>query len=167
MTFRREVLLELGGFDEALDTGAPLPGGGDLDIFYRVIRAGYPLVYEPRLLVFHHHRRDLDGLRRQYRSWGVGFMAFIAKSYRTDPALRLRQARMVKWWFKDQARQLWRSLRGRHVLPPRMILAELGGGVVGLCGEYRRSERRMARIRADHAQVAMAPHRAELQAEGV
>ena len=30
MLFRRSVLEELGGFDEALDTGAPLPGGGDL-----------------------------------------------------------------------------------------------------------------------------------------
>jgi glycosyltransferase involved in cell wall biosynthesis len=38
MAFRREILLKLGGFDEALDTGTPLPGGGDLDIFYRVIR---------------------------------------------------------------------------------------------------------------------------------
>jgi len=47
MAFRREVLFKLGGFDEALDTGGPLPGGGDLDIFYRVIRLGYPLVYEP------------------------------------------------------------------------------------------------------------------------
>jgi cellulose synthase/poly-beta-1,6-N-acetylglucosamine synthase-like glycosyltransferase len=33
MAFQRKVLLNLGGFDEALDTGAPLPGGGDLDIF--------------------------------------------------------------------------------------------------------------------------------------
>ena len=42
MAFRRDVLLALGGFDEALDTGAPLPGGGDLDIFYRLLRAGHP-----------------------------------------------------------------------------------------------------------------------------
>lgn len=27
MAFRREVVLQLGGFDEALDTRAPLPGG--------------------------------------------------------------------------------------------------------------------------------------------
>jgi hypothetical protein len=39
MILRRDLLLEIGGFDEALDTGKPLPGGGDLDIFYRVIRA--------------------------------------------------------------------------------------------------------------------------------
>ena len=33
MAFKREVLLKLGGFDEALDTGAPLPGGGRFRYF--------------------------------------------------------------------------------------------------------------------------------------
>lgn len=151
MAFRRDVLLELGGFDEALDTGPPLPGGGDLDIFYRVIRAGYPLVYEPQYLAFHRHRRGLEGLRRQYRSWGLGFMAFVAKSYRTDPAQRPKFRRLVHWWFKDQLKQLLKSLLGRHVLPPRMILAELWGGVVGLWGEYTRSSKRIEQI---HRQFA-------------
>ncbi len=150
MAFRRDVLLELGGFDEALDTGAPLPGGGDLDIFYRVIRAGHPLVYAPRQLVFHEHRRTLSGLRRQYHSWGLGFMAFVTKTYRTDPPRRPRLRQLVRWWFKYQLRQLRESLRGRHVLGPRMILAELGGGLVGLLGEYARSEQRIRRIRRQH-----------------
>lgn len=163
MAFRRDVLLELGGFDEALDTGAPLPGGGDLDMFYRVIRAGYPLVYEPRFLVFHLHRRDREGLRRQYRSWGLGFMAFLDKSYRTDPEMRRRFIRMVKWWFKDQARQFGKSVCGRHELPPRMVFAEWWGGVVGLWGEYRRSERRVAQIRMQHAATAEADAEAQME----
>src|SRR5262249_52755157 len=66
MAFRLSVLRCLGGFDEALDTGAAVPGGGDLDIFYRIIRAGYAIVYEPGFLVFHEHRRDMAGLSRQY-----------------------------------------------------------------------------------------------------
>lgn len=147
MAFRRDVFLELGGFDEALDTGPPLPGGGDLDAFYRVIRAGYALVYEPRFLVFHRHRRDRKGLRRQYWTWGLGMMAFAAKSIRTDPALRWRWVRLLAWWFADQGRQLRKSLLGRHVLPPDMVFAELAGGAVGLAGEYGRSRRRVRRIR--------------------
>jgi hypothetical protein len=70
----------LGGFDEALDTGAAVPGGSDLDIFYRIIRAGHTLVYEPRFHVFHQHCRDMKSLLRQYRrSWGLGFMCYISK----------------------------------------------------------------------------------------
>lgn len=147
MAFRREVLLKLGGFDEALDTGAPLPGGGDLDIFYRVIRAGYPLVYEPQYLVFHQHRRELAKLRRQYWTWGLGFMAFVVKSYQQDPSQRAKLRSLVGWWFKDQFQQLWESLTGHHSLPPGMILAELWGGIVGLLGEYPRSQKRVEQIK--------------------
>jgi GT2 family glycosyltransferase len=147
MAFRRDVLLKLGGFDEALDTGPTLPGGGDLDMFYRVVRAGYPLVYEPRYLAFHQHRRERAALRRQYWTWGLGFFAFLVKSYMTDPPLRPRLRSMTAWWFKHELAELARSLSGRHALPPDMILAELVGGVVGLFGEYQRSKRRTAIIR--------------------
>ena len=147
MAFRREILLKIGGFDDALDTGAPLPGGGDLDIFYRVIRAGYSLVYEPKYLVFHQHRREYEKLRRQYWTWGLGFMAFVVKSYQSDPPQRSQLRRLIRWWVKDQLQQLKHSLMGRHVLPPTMILAELWGGIVGFFGEYSRSLRRVEQIR--------------------
>ncbi|MBE9188814.1 glycosyltransferase [Gloeocapsopsis crepidinum LEGE 06123] len=148
MAFRREVLQKLGGFDEALDTGASLPGGGDLDIFYRVIRAGYPLVYEPQYLVFHQHRQEYKKLRHQYcQSWGMGFMAFVVKSYQSDPSQRSKLRRIVGWWFKDQLRRLLKSLIGRYILPPDIVVAELWGGVVGLLGEYSRSLARIEQIR--------------------
>lgn len=147
MAFRREILLKIGGFDEALDTGAPLPGGGDLDIFYRVIRAGYTLVYEPEYLVFHQHRREYEKLHRQYWTWGLGFMAFVMKSYQTDPAQRSQLRRLMWWWIKDQLKQLRDSLRGNHILPPKMILVEIWGGIVGFFGEYPRSLKRIEIIR--------------------
>lgn len=147
MAFRRAVLEDIGGFDEALDTGAPLPGGGDLDIFYRVIRAGYPLVYEPAALVFHEHRRELDALRRQYETWGRGFMAFLEKVERTDAEQRPKVEAMRTWWFHHFKRQLAKSVLGRHTLPPAMILAEIRGGLRGRRGEYDRSLARTAAIR--------------------
>jgi glycosyltransferase involved in cell wall biosynthesis len=147
MVLRREVVQSLGGFDEALDTGPPLPGGGDLDIFYRVVRADHPLVYEPRMLVFHRHRREYEALRRQYWSWGEGFMAFVAKTYRSDPPQRPKLRRLVRWWFADQLGSLKRSVRRSTVLTPGLVLAELAGGVVGLTGTYARSRRRVARLR--------------------
>lgn len=147
MAFERESVLRIGGFDEALDTGAPLPGGGDLDMFYRMARTGAPFVYEPQFAVLHDHRREIAQLRRQYWTWGLAHMAFIVKSHRTDPAYRRLLRKLVRWWFLDQFSQLWLSLRGRHVLPPNMIAVELWGGVIGLLGEYDRSVRRVARIR--------------------
>lgn len=147
MAFRRQVLLDLGGFDEALDTGKPLPGGGDLDMFYRVVRAGYPLIYDPQYAVYHQHRRELSQLRHQYWTWGLGFMAFVIKSMDHDPAMAGAFRWLVGWWLQDQLGQLLQSLWGQHVLSPAMVGAELWGGLVGLGGEYGRSQRRIAAIR--------------------
>lgn len=147
MAFERALLIDLGGFDEALDTGAPLPGGGDLDIFYRVLRSGRTMVYEPQFAVYHEHRETIAQLRRQYWSWGLGMMAFLVKCSRNDRELRSRHDAMVRWWFVDQARTLVRAasaLRGRDV---HFGLTELWGGIRGLAGEYDRSCTRVKAIR--------------------
>jgi GT2 family glycosyltransferase len=151
MVLRREEALRIGGFDEALDTGPPLPGGGDLDIFARMIRAGLPLVYEPRMLVFHRHRADMAGLRRQYFSWGTGLMAFVTKTYRNDPSTRLRLRGLVIWWLRYELRQTLDNALGsrRGWGSPDLALIELGGGLVGLAGAYDRSRRRVAVARDD------------------
>jgi hypothetical protein len=148
MAFRRSVLDELGGFDEALDTGRTLPGGGDIDMFFRVVRSGWPMRYEPSAVVRHEHRRDHAGLRRQYRSWGTGFMAFLAKTASERPEDRAAIARLVAWWFRDRARWVAHGALGNHGMTVDLALAELAGGIVGLAGEYRRSQRRVAHIRA-------------------
>ena len=146
MAFRRDLMLGLGGFDEALDTGSPLPGGGDLDAFYRVIRAGHILVYEPQLLVFHQHRREMAALRRQYWSWGLGHMAFTAKSYRKDPQMRPVVRHMIFWWVRYQIREALKCLKPGGP-PLGLIIAELWGALDGLAGGYGRSMRRVQRIR--------------------
>ncbi len=147
MCFRRDLLLDLGGFDEALDTGAPLPGGGDLDIFYRVLRSGHAIVYEPRYAVFHEHRETMAQLRRQYWSWGLGFMAFLEKARRTDPGMRRRQDAMVRWWFRDKLISLTGALRDFDLRRTGDLAAELRGAIQGLLGEYDRSLARSRRIR--------------------
>jgi GT2 family glycosyltransferase len=148
MSFRRSLVVELGGFDEALDTGRPLPGGGDIDMFFQVVRAGWPLVYEPGAVVRHKHRREHEVLRRQYYTWGTGFMAFVTK-WRALVAREDRATidRLLRWWFlRYQPGMLARGLLGRKGMTADLALAEVVGGVVGLAGEYRRSQRRVARI---------------------
>jgi GT2 family glycosyltransferase len=151
MAFRKDVVQTLGGFDEALDTGAAVPGGGDLDMFYRIIRSGHALVYEPRFMVFHQHRREMDALRRQYeRSWGLGFMCYLTKCLKTDPERRLNILRLILWWFNNHAAgltaQLGRRMRGEEHVPLSLLACELRGAVVGLLGGYERSRRRVRGI---------------------
>ena len=150
MAFQRQLLLKLGGFDEALDTGPPLPGGGDHDVFYQVIRAGYPLVYEPTYLVFHQHRRTIKKLNHQYWTWGLSVMAFASKSHAMDLPLRSRWRKLMVGWFLKNLKELAIAMLGYHVLPTRFLFLELCGGIVGLCGEYKRSKQRVQKIRREH-----------------
>jgi glycosyltransferase involved in cell wall biosynthesis len=150
MAVRTNAARSVGGFDEALDTGPPLPAGGDLDMWSRLLGSGNSLVYEPRLLVFHRHRPDHASLRRQYWSWGEGFMAYLTKTARIDRAARPHAAGLIGSWLGYQARNVAASVRPDTEIGADLALAELLGGLVGLAGSYGRSRRRVACIRAPH-----------------
>lgn len=136
MAFRTGVLRALGGFDPALDTGRPLPGGGDLDAFFRVLDAGHVLVYAPGAAVWHRHRPDMRGLRRQYWTWGTGYLAFLHRTYRERPDHRRGVLRAAAWWLRRELATSWRSLRGRDPAPPSVAAAPLAGGVLTAAWKY-------------------------------
>ncbi|MGY1856579.1 glycosyltransferase family 2 protein [Modestobacter sp. SYSU DS0290] len=79
LSFDRQVLLELGGFDEALGAGTLTRGGEDLDVFVRVLRSGRAIAYEPAAVVWHHHRADDEALLRQLYGYGTGLSAYLTK----------------------------------------------------------------------------------------
>jgi len=110
--FDRQLLLDLGGFDVALGAGAPTRGGEDLDIFVRVLRAGRAIAYEPRALVWHHHRADDAALLRQMYGYGTGLSAYLCKLL-LDPSTRLDVLRRVP-------RGLWRLTRIRKQTSERL-----------------------------------------------
>lgn len=76
---RRSVAQGLDGFDPVFGVGTRTAGGEDLDFFTRVLLAGHALVVEPDAVVWHRHRRELSGLRKQTRGYGVGLGAWLTK----------------------------------------------------------------------------------------
>ncbi len=95
---RRDVVPDLGGFDEALGVGSPTRGGEDIDMFVRVLLGGHRLAYEPSALVWHRHRSDPEALREQIAGYGVGLGAWIGKllvDRRTAPMVLRRGARAL------------------------------------------------------------------------
>jgi GT2 family glycosyltransferase len=104
MAFDATSLRALGGFDEHLGAGTRVHGGEDLDVFLRVILQGWRLVYEPRALVWHYHRRELRALRRQLHGSGAGLSAVLVKRLR-DPSTR-----------RDVLAKAWPGLR--YLLAP-------------------------------------------------
>jgi hypothetical protein len=82
LSFRREALQRIGGFDPKLGAGTPFPCE-DIDAVAAVLWAGYRGRYDPRPLVLHHHRRrdaDVPGLRAGYdRGRGAYYAKFLLR----------------------------------------------------------------------------------------
>ncbi len=80
-----DIARELGGFDPMLGPGTPTTGGEDLEIFIRVLRAGYAVAYEPGAVVWHRHPDGMPRLRRQVYKYGVGLGAMLTKQLIVGP----------------------------------------------------------------------------------
>jgi GT2 family glycosyltransferase len=159
MAFRRSLFARVGPFDPALDVGTVTNGGGDLEMFFRVLKAGHALVYEPRALVRHRHRPTMPELRRQITDQGIGFSAYLDRSRRAYPDERWAFARVRLWWF---AKTLYRLLRPRAVPRAdlrRLSVAELAGLWIGL-SRYPRAAAAAERIRAAWPEGALTPRAA-------
>lgn len=132
--FRADVLRRLGGFDEALGAGTRTAGGEDLDAFVRVLQAGYALAYEPAAVVWHHHRSDLKGLRRQMYAYGTGLSAFLTK-HLVDPRTRPEVLRRIPRGLAKLSavpRATTHAIGEKaSVRPHGFLLRELGGLVTG------------------------------------
>lgn len=133
MAFRREIFDRIGLFDPALDVGTVTNGGGDLEMFFRVIKEGHLLVYEPSATVRHAHRREYAALKTQLANNGIGFYAYLVRTARNYPEERAAVMRLGAWWFcRWSLRRLAVSLIRPSRFPRELILAELRGSIAGL-----------------------------------
>ncbi len=74
MAFRKEVFKKVGLFDEILDVGAA-GCNGDSEMWYRILINGYTIMYNPRAIVYHEHRKDMTGLKKQLFNYMRGYTA--------------------------------------------------------------------------------------------
>jgi GT2 family glycosyltransferase len=140
MAFSADFLRDIGGFDVALGAGTPARGGDDLAAFFEVIQQGRVLVYEPRAVVWHDYRDDIDSLPKHFFTYGVGLSAYLAKTIVDRPSSIARLVALL-----PQGIGHMRRLRSRESLgavPRRLIAREWLGMLVGPAA-YLISRRRM------------------------
>lgn len=102
---KREWLHRIGGFDERLGAGSPGLSAEDMDLFYRLLRAGATVLYEPAAIVFHERQ---SGARRlaSRPAYGFGMGAFCALCARRHDAYALW---MLSRWCFDRGNALVRA----------------------------------------------------------
>jgi GT2 family glycosyltransferase len=147
---RRRTASALGGFDEALDLGAALPGGGDHDLLWRALSAGHAVVYEPEALAWHEHRREVDAVHDQIVGHQRAVLAFLGKQLgrwngRHHPALFL----YTGWRLAKPGVRLLRRAAGRDPLPASVLARMWWNCWLGLLAYP--AARRLARRRRETA----------------
>lgn len=157
MAFRRSLFDAIGGFDPALDVGTSTNGGGDLDMFFRVLKAGHTLVYEPAAIVRHRHRRTYAELRTQIANNGVGFYSYLTRIASAFPDERDAVRRLGTWWLRWwNLRRLVRASLRKEPVPLDLVLAELAGSLRGL-RRYAVARANAEAVRQRHPDEPSAP----------
>jgi glycosyltransferase involved in cell wall biosynthesis len=87
MAFRRDVLMEQGGFDPALGPGTLAHDGDDIEALLRVLLSGRQVVHDPAAIVWHAHPRDYRELEQRVWGYGVGLTACLTKAIASYPRL--------------------------------------------------------------------------------
>jgi GT2 family glycosyltransferase len=127
---------QIGLMDEALGPGMPSGVGEDTYLFYKVLKAGYMIVYEPAAWVRHKHRRDLAGLRRQLFEYSKGHVAYHLTTLLREGDWRS----LINLLVLLPARHLSRTLRrltGRSDYPLSLVSLEVAGNLAGPLALWR------------------------------
>ncbi len=127
MAIRRHLAIEFGLFEAELDAGTAAMSGGDAYALYRLLRAGYSVVYAPSALAWHRHRKTAEHLEKMLEGYSVG-------GYCVQLRALFRQGDLdaivigLAWFFQHHLTELWRTLRGRTgARPYPLIVAEIMG----------------------------------------
>lgn len=112
MAFRREVLREIGGFDERLGAGGPLRAAGDIDVQGRASAHGWRGGYFPGPTVYHDHGRKAADARALELRYAYGLGAYYAK-LAANRETRRYCLQPIYWKLRDKtAAERRNALRG-------------------------------------------------------
>ncbi len=148
MALRKSAIDCIGWFDEALGAGTPTVGGSDCEQFARILRSGYRIVYEPRALSWHRHRRTWEELQKTLQGYGIGIYAFWTQMFVVN---REFSVPLLAWgWLRyKQIPELFASVRKQPgCIPSDLLLAQLRGCMNGPMA-YFYSRKRLQEVKGE------------------
>jgi glycosyltransferase involved in cell wall biosynthesis len=93
MAMSAEAIRKAGFFDTTMGAGASFRAGEDHEYFYRILKGGGKVLYDPRILIEHAHgRRDETEIQKLKSCYIEGRAALIAKHIRAGDRELIRKA---------------------------------------------------------------------------
>jgi O-antigen biosynthesis protein len=127
--------------------------GEDTYLFYKLLRAGCTIAFEPSAYAWHKHRREMRALRNQIYGYSKGHVAYhlVTMLRDRDPRAVWELAiRQPQWHLRCLAGYVKRRLRRKPVsYPLELILAQTGGYFVGPWSLWRAYQRVKREGRSD------------------
>ncbi len=105
--FEREIIEEVGGFNENFGPGSKYMSSDDNEWAYRVLKMGHTIYYEPSAIVVHRSWRSVDQDREHMRRYGFAAGVFIAKVFsvsKVDGTYHL--VKILRWLVCELARNI-------------------------------------------------------------
>jgi O-antigen biosynthesis protein len=161
MAYRRSIFDEIGYFDPALDVGTVTNGGGDLEMFFRILKTGHTLLYEPNAVIRHRHRRDYDKFKTQITNNGVGLISYCMRTAMAYPEERRSVLKLLTWWILHWILiRAWVVFKYPARIPAELVKAEFLGGLQGVT-RYSKAKRRAQEIAQTFTDESNAPQHPE------
>lgn len=138
MAFRKSIFDEIGLFDERLGAGAS-GCSEDSEVWFRILLKGYAIQYNPRAIVFHEHRKDMPGLKKQIYSYMRGFTAAALLQQQYHPASGYKIFKL-RGFVKQYSYALLKQFPG-YPLQYKTLLPEIKGVLSGLLFYYKNKKK--------------------------
>jgi GT2 family glycosyltransferase len=158
---------DIGLLEETLGPGTLSGFGEDIYLFYKVLKAGYILVYEPNAYIWHKQRPDMQALHQQIYSNSKGHVAYHLMTLFHDRDLRAL-LHLAYHLPHSRLRQVLRQVKARSLgrkmdYPFSFTILEIVGNLVGPLALWR-SKRRVRR--AGHSSPYKPPSQRDATSTG-
>jgi GT2 family glycosyltransferase len=147
VAFRASIFRDpaIGVFKESLGPGMPSGGGEDIYLFFKILKAGYTIVYEPAACVRHRHRATPKAIQDQIYNYSKGFICYQLTTLFADHDARALVALFVTLPV-HRLRQISAWITRNQSYPFQLILLEIAGNCAAPLALWE-SHRRVRRLR--------------------
>ena len=137
MAFRKSIFLKAGYFNELLDAGAA-GCNGDSEMWFRILLNGGKILYNPRIVVWHEHRREMKEFIQQIYYYMRGFtVAALCQQEQTPMAGYKKKIAEYPRGFAQKIMRGFPAYNNEY----KTLTAEIRGVIAGLFFFHRHKKR--------------------------